>query len=130
MYKIDVEMLVQKLVQFAEFGLRQRIDCTRWRFGAFHEVDFQIIQSVRSEGVCLLFTEDVRVPSVLLWDRQEVLLCGVQGVVQSRGCLGHLARQHHTKGLRPAKSTSPGEHSSIHKGNFWFPSEDRSRQSC
>src|ERR1700731_4254417 len=115
MYKSDAEMLVQKLMQFAEFGLRQRIDHTRWRFGAFHEVDFQIIQSVRSEGVHLLFTEDIRVPSVLLWDQQEVLLCGVQGVVRSRGHPGHLARQCHTKGLRPMKSTSPGKHSSIHK---------------
>ena len=38
-YKSDTEMLVQKLVQFAEFRLQQRIDCTRWRFGTFHKVD-------------------------------------------------------------------------------------------
>ena len=38
-YKSDAEMLVQELAQLAEFGLRQRIDRTRWRFGTFHEVD-------------------------------------------------------------------------------------------
>ena len=38
-YKSDAEMLVQELAQLVEFGLRQRIDRTRWRFGAFHEVD-------------------------------------------------------------------------------------------
>src|SRR6202045_3577682 len=38
-YKSNAEMLVQELAQLAEFGLRQGIDRTRWRFSAFHEVD-------------------------------------------------------------------------------------------
>ena len=39
-YKSDAEVLVQKLMQFAEFGLQQGIDRTRWRFSSFHKVDF------------------------------------------------------------------------------------------
>ena len=39
-YKSNAEVLIQKLVQFMEFRLRQGIDRTRWRFGSFHKVDF------------------------------------------------------------------------------------------
>ena len=48
MDKSDMEMLIQKLMEFMEFGLQQGINHTRWMRCSIHKVDLKIIQSMWS----------------------------------------------------------------------------------
>ena len=53
------EVFVNEFLKCFEFGLRERIDHSKWRRSAFFQIDLEVIRSMFGKSISLGFTEDI-----------------------------------------------------------------------
>src|SRR5271168_2893148 len=70
--KSNTNMLINKITESMNFGLRKRIYHANRRGRTFLQVDLKVVRPVRSQRISLSLAEDISKVMVFLWNMRKI----------------------------------------------------------